>query len=153
MAFKSFEQPMATRAPALAGGGDLTIGSVLVTPFSFRGRATRLEFWMVFLCIIVLQVTLAAVFVSMGLSALEEHSALLVGLGLPLGILGFWVTYATYARRLRDRGWETSLIVAWLAGPPVVVAIGSAIFPPLSLIAYLAGFWVFIECGFLGSQP
>lgn len=136
------------------------IGDRLKRVFSFRGRASRLEFWLVILGVVVVFFTV--VFGSTIIWGLTDGSTNVEGpvsivdppndtppaadietsnpldftfiiSFLVMAVLFFfviWAQYATVARRFHDRGKS-----GWMA--------------LVALIPYIGGLWIIIECGLL----
>jgi uncharacterized membrane protein YhaH (DUF805 family) len=125
--------------------------------------ATRFEWWMTLIGSLVISETLKlAIVVAAGVE-IETSWTLFSGMAIftiALYVTTTWIYLSISARRLRDRGWSTELIVVGLAGP-IAVAV-AALFLGLSgshgvamalfALGGLWTLWVMIECGFLPSQ-
>jgi len=106
--------------------------------FSFEGRANRLQFWGVYIGMIVIIIVFASA-MGVNLSAVDAAgnpvapggAAGAAGLGiLVLSLISFWVSLAINAKRFHDRdksGW-------WVL---------------IGLVPVIGGLWILIECGFL----
>jgi uncharacterized membrane protein YhaH (DUF805 family) len=140
------------------------IGSALWAGlFSFRGEATRFEWWMASIGALVIGSTLGLAARAVAGTPLDREAS--PGLGMAIFSIAVyvvitWVQFAATARRLRDRGWSTELILAGLLGPSLAViaafvfvvsgAFGIGMF--LGVASLLGALWVLIECGFLPSR-
>ncbi len=110
--------------------------------FSFEGRATRLQFWGVYVGMMVVYV---AFFMTMGVGsfpAVDETGAPVMpggaggaGIGvMVLSLVSLWVSLAINAKRFHDRdksGW-------WVL---------------IGLVPVIGGLWILVECGFLAGTP
>ena len=166
MTFKVFEEPP-RRNEALASYGDaseLSIASMLLRPFSFRGEATRLEYWLIWLMIIIVELTVGLAslkLVNYDVEALRNPSGALFHISWITGLVAMWMSVSATVRRLRDRGWSTSFILATLFASPFLfgtlgLVCAAAGAPGLGFLLVLAMWpiqiWIFVECAFLGSK-
>lgn len=114
----------------------MNIMSVL---FSFEGRASRLQFWAVYMGMMAVYV---AFIMAMGVGSFPAVDATGepvapggAGLGvMVLSAVSLWVSLAINAKRFHDRdksGW-------WVL---------------IGLVPVIGGLWILIECGFLAGTP
>ncbi len=124
------ENPYQAPAPAFT---DLpgTSSTIVRELFTFRGRATRLRYWLTHLG------SLAMLLACLSLSAAVEKFAHLhwgYYMLLPAFILHFWLSICVVVRRFHDRNKSG----AWAF---------------ILLFPYIGGMWVFIDCGILEGTP
>ena len=97
--------------------------------FSFKGTASRFEWWMISLVSdLLVQVGIVSSMFYFSGSRVRDVA---LGIGISaLTLLCLWVAIAVIVRRLRDRGrpWQMAL---------------------LALIPYIGWIWLVVECGFL----
>jgi uncharacterized membrane protein YhaH (DUF805 family) len=166
MTFKVFADPprRTEMLPSYGDESEFSIASMLVRPFSFRGEATRLEYWLIWLTIIIVELTVALAMLKLinpDSEALRNPSGALLHISWITGLITIWMSLSVTVRRLRDRGWSTGFIVAMLLGSPflfgalglVCAAAGAPGLGSLLLLAmWPVQIWIFIECAFFGSK-
>lgn len=108
--------------------------------FSFEGRASRLQFWGVYIGMMVAYVAFVMAVGVGNFPTVDETGAPVApgggaGLGvMVLSLVSLWVSLAINAKRFHDRdksGW-------WVL---------------IALVPVIGGLWILIECGFLAGTP
>ena len=112
---------------------------LLTTLFSFKGRATRTEFWVTSLVsmsisIVTLFLVLVTLYSNSTESINEVLEVLVATVAYLLILTPWWIYFAVTARRFHDRGKS-----GWMTLLHFLPAIGFI--------------WIIIECGFLPSIP
>ena len=97
--------------------------------FSFSGRASRAEWW-----VVELAVTIPIWAGYHGTTADYRPGALALSLLLPIAIVAGWLIAAVSIRRLHDRGMKWTYFL-------------------LSFIPGVGTGWLAVECGFLPGTP
>ncbi|MCE9597695.1 MAG: DUF805 domain-containing protein [Spirochaetia bacterium] len=97
--------------------------------FSFEGRATRGQYWLINLLLGALLIG-AVVFISVLAAYTEKESLSPSYLLIPVGILYLWINLAISVKRCHDRGKSGSFVL-------------------INLVPYIGGIWFFIDAGCL----
>ncbi|MBL8022530.1 MAG: DUF805 domain-containing protein [Leptospirales bacterium] len=102
--------------------------------FSFKGRATRTQYWLAHLALVGLLIGTIALMGLAGAFAKDsdkgDYALLLL---IPAGIAYFWINLAVSVKRCHDRGKSGAFVL-------------------INLIPYIGGFWFFIEAGCLDGN-
>jgi len=124
---------------------------------SFRGRATRLQYWQVQLATVVVA-AVTVILAMLAARAVGQVGGVLMLLVLPLVVAGV----ATGVRRLHDRnrsGWwlaaywfAPGLISAWAETVPEDAPI-FLVAAALSVVGLLVSIWSLVDLGFLKGTP
>ena len=106
--------------------------------FSFQGRLTRLQFFLRVLALSAAYVLGLGVIALGGFAAAAKHQWTTVGLlvlaVLPLAVAFLWCSLSLHVRRIRDIGWEPTLVVAgWLCLKVADKLILAKLLPALAL--------------------
>lgn len=102
--------------------------------FSFAGRASIAQFWLVHLASILLLGMGIGLFVGLPdflnhIADSEKFSLLMIGSIIPF-VAYIWMNWAVTIKRFHDRDKSGAMIL-------------------VGLIPYIGGFWILVECGFM----
>ena len=93
------------------------LATALTRTFVLRGRASRMEFW-------ILYAAVTALTLSLGHVATTWPSPATAILAVAVAAATHVALFTAAARRAHDRGWDTSWLVGWMGTSAILVLMG-----------------------------